>query len=108
MALPQREGNRLTPHGRPGEGKGMAQEPDLSALALPGAEFVVRVTPRASRNAVTVAEGGVLRIAVTAPPVDGKATDAARRLLAESLGVAPSRLSLTRGAASRDKRFRLD
>ena len=79
----------------------------LAHLARPGAEFAVRVTPRASRNRVTQ-DGEALRIAVTAPPVDGKATEAARRLLAEALGVAPSRLTLRGGAASRDKRFRLD
>ena len=81
---------------------------DLDDLAVPGASFAVRVTPRARRNAVTRDGAEVLRIAVTAPPVDGAATDAARRLLAEALGVAPSRLTLTHGATSRDKRFRLD
>lgn len=85
----------------------MKNLPDLSHMAQPPAEFAVRVTPRAARNAV-MQEGDALRIAVTAAPVDGKATDAARRLLAEALGVAPSRLTLLRGAASRDKRFRLD
>lgn len=85
----------------------MKGPPDLAHLARPGAEFAVRVTPRAARNALTQA-GGALRIAVTAAPVDGKATAAAQRLLAQALGVAPSRLTLVRGAASRDKRFRLD
>ena len=81
--------------------------PDLTRLARPGAEFAVRVTPRASRNGLTE-DGEVLRITVTAPPADGKATAAAQKLLASALGVAPTRLTLTRGAASRDKRFRLD
>lgn len=80
--------------------------PDLSQLARPCAEFAVRVTPRASRNAVTLTDEG-LRITVTAAPADGKATAAAQRLLAEALGVAPSRLVLLRGATARDKRFRL-
>lgn len=81
----------------------------LAHLARPGAEFAVRVTPRASRNAVTPdGAGAALRISVTAAPVDGKATAAAQRLLAEALGVAPSRLTLVRGETSRDKRFRLD
>lgn len=85
----------------------MKATPDLSHLAVAGAEFAVRVTPRAARNALT-RDGEALRITVTAAPVDGKATAAAQRLLAEALGVAPSRLTLRRGAASRDKRFRLD
>ena len=40
--------------------------------------------------------------------VPAKATAAAQKLLASALGVAPTRLTLTRGAAARDKRFRLD
>jgi uncharacterized protein YggU (UPF0235/DUF167 family) len=80
---------------------------DLSTLALPGAEIAVRVTPRASRNAV-LADSGQIRIHVTAPPADGAANDAVRRLLADALCIAPSRLSLIRGASSRDKVFRLE
>lgn len=85
----------------------MRDLPDLSGLARPGAEFRIRVTPRARRNAVEDS-GGVIRVSVTEAPEDGKATEAARRLLARALGVAPTRLDLLRGAASRDKLFRLD
>jgi len=80
---------------------------DLSGLAQPGAEFAVRVTPRASRNAV-LAEGGEIRVYVTVVPEDGKANAAVQKLLAKALGVAKSRLVLIRGASSRDKLFRLD
>jgi uncharacterized protein YggU (UPF0235/DUF167 family) len=78
----------------------------LSHLAVPGAEFAVRVTPRAARDAVET-DGEGLRIHVTAPPEDGKANKAVAALLARALGVAKTRLELTHGAASRDKRFRL-
>ena len=81
--------------------------PDLSARALPGAEFALRVTPRAGRNALTE-EDGQLRAQVTAVPEDGRANRAVQALLAEALGVARTRLSLIRGATSRDKLFRLD
>ncbi|MCC1480088.1 DUF167 domain-containing protein [Roseibaca sp. Y0-43] len=80
--------------------------PDLSALAHPGAEFALHVTPGARRNALT--EGDPLRVHVTAPPEDGRATQAVQKLLAKALGVAPSRLHLVRGATSRQKLFRLD
>lgn len=79
----------------------------LSALAQSGAEFPVRVTPRASRNGIKQIEGG-LRVSVTTVPEGGKATKAVQKLLARALGVAPSRLTLIRGATSRDKVFRLD
>lgn len=80
---------------------------DLSALASPGAEIAVRVTPRASRNAVLVEEGAI-RVYVTTVPEDGKANAAVQKLLAKALGVAKSRLVLIRGATARDKVFRLD
>lgn len=40
---------------------------------------------------------------VSAPPVDGKANKALRRLVAKRLGVAPSRVTLVRGERSREK-----
>jgi uncharacterized protein YggU (UPF0235/DUF167 family) len=79
---------------------------DLAHLALPGATFAVRVTPRARHPGVTL-EAGVLRVAVTAAPEDGKANAAVALALAEVLGVAKGRLVLLRGAAARDKLFRL-
>jgi uncharacterized protein len=42
-------------------------------------------------------------VRVTAPPVDGRANDALRRLIARRAGVAPSRVTLVRGEKSRDK-----
>ncbi|MBD3763660.1 MAG: DUF167 domain-containing protein [Rhodobacterales bacterium] len=80
--------------------------PDLSALAVPGTTLAVRVTPRASRNAVTH-EAGTIRISVTCVPEDGKANREVTRLLAAALGIAPSRLSLIRGHKGRDKQFRI-
>ena len=80
---------------------------DLSHLARPGAEIAVRVTPRASRNAVLL-DGDTIRVLVTVVPEDGKANAAVVKLLAKALGVAKSRLELLRGATGRDKLFRLD
>lgn len=80
--------------------------PDLSSLAVPGAQIAVRVTPNARRESVEA--GPPLRISVTVVPEDGRATAAAQVLLARALGVARTRLVLIRGAKSRDKVFRLD
>lgn len=80
---------------------------EITLTIQPGSEFAVRVTPKASRNAVMV-EDGAIRVYVTTVPEDGKATQAVIKLLAKSLGVAKSRLTLIRGGASRDKQFRLD
>ncbi|MBV7377769.1 DUF167 domain-containing protein [Maritimibacter dapengensis] len=79
----------------------------LSHWAEPGREIAVRVTPKASRNDVVV-EGDGLRVAVTTVPEDGKANRAVVKLVANALGIAKSRLTLVRGATSRDKTFRVD
>lgn len=80
---------------------------ELTHLAQPGAVIAVRVTPRASRNAV-VLDGDTIRVMVTTVPEDGKANAAVIKLLSKALGVAKSRLVLLRGASARDKLFRID
>lgn len=69
----------------------------------------VRVKPGASRVRVGGRHDGphgpALVVAVNAPPVDGRATEAARRALAGALGVRPASVVLRLGAASRDKLF---
>jgi uncharacterized protein len=63
----------------------------------------VRLTPRAAREQIAAADGGGYLVRVTAPPVDGRANDALRRLVARRAGVAPSRVTLVRGERSREK-----
>ena len=77
----------------------------------------VRVTPRGGRDAIVGWEakegqweglqGGqeVLRIRVGAAPVEGKANEAAIKLLSQALGVPAAALTLRRGQRSRDKTF---
>lgn len=86
----------------------MVAKPDLHHLAETGRGFDVRVTPRASVNAVRVDEGGAIRVSVTCVPENGKANAAVIKLLARAIGVPKSRLTLIRGATSRDKSFRID
>ncbi len=80
---------------------------DLSDMAQEGAEIVVRVTPKASRNVVELKEGQI-RVYVTVVPEGGKANAAVQKLLAKSLGIAKTRLLLIRGETARDKVFRID
>ncbi|MBM0228658.1 MULTISPECIES: DUF167 domain-containing protein [Micromonospora] len=72
----------------------------------------VRVKPGASRARVggrfDGPHGPALVIAVNAPAVDGRATEAARRALADALGVRAAAVSLRTGAASRDKLFLIE
>ena len=71
--------------------------------------IAVRVRPGASRTRVGGSHPGpygpALVVAVTAPAVDGRATEAARRALAKALGVRSAAVSLRAGTASRDKLF---
>ena len=63
----------------------------------------VRVTPRAGRDAIEGVIDGRLRVRVAASPVDGAATAAVERLIAEALAAPPSSVRTIRGAASRLK-----
>ncbi|MBO9411112.1 MULTISPECIES: DUF167 domain-containing protein [unclassified Ruegeria] len=81
--------------------------PDLTVIALPGAEINVKVTPKAALDRITL-DGGLIRVYVTAPPTEGKANDAVRRVLAIALGVPATSLKLRRGQTSRDKLFVYD
>ena len=69
-----------------------------------GVVLRIFVQPRAARNAVGGMYGDALKIKVTAPPVEGKANAAVEALLAEILGVPPSRVTVVAGGASRNKK----
>ncbi|WP_116074807.1 DUF167 domain-containing protein [Asanoa ferruginea] len=72
----------------------------------------VRVKPGASRARVGGRHDGphgpALVVAVTARAVDGAATSAACRAVAEALGLRDRAVSLKTGAASRDKLFTVE
>jgi len=68
----------------------------------------LRVQPRASRDAITGFRDDVLAVRVSAPPVDGAANAAVTALLADALGVAPSRVRVVRGQRGRDKVVEVD
>jgi len=64
----------------------------------------IAVVARASRDEIGPWADGVLRIHVTRPPAGGEANRAVLRLLAHSLGIAPSALELIAGRTGRRKR----
>lgn len=67
----------------------------------------VYVQPKASRNAVVGIHDGAVKIAVTSPPVDGKANQAVAVFLAKTLGVAKRDVTLNTGQSSRRKVFQI-
>lgn len=72
-----------------------------------GTLLQVKAQPRASRNAIGEPQGGLLKIYVTAPPVDSAANDALLRLLADTLDCPRSAVQLLRGQSARQKTFLL-
>lgn len=68
-----------------------------------GCRLEVLVRPKASRTAVVGIHDGRLKIALTAPPVDGEANEALVRFLSTLTGRARSDISIARGHTGRQK-----
>ena len=79
---------------------GLTDSPDGCLLS-------VRVHAGTKRDAVTGVHDGAVKIALQAPPVDGRANEALIAFLAEKLGLPRARLSLIAGAGSRSKVVRI-
>ncbi len=69
--------------------------------------FAVKVHPRAKKNAITGEVGDALKVALTAPPVEGRANEACIEFLAEVLRVSKSSVSIAAGQSSRNKVVRV-
>ena len=67
----------------------------------------VRVTPRASHEAVEVA-GDRVRVRVSSPPADGRANAAVVALLATRLGLPKRAVAIVRGRRARLKRVAIE
>jgi uncharacterized protein len=107
MAEPRIRRYALVPAGRDGAVRRFRLErmEEIAGVGSNGpmARIAIRVQPRAARDEIAGERDGALLVRVTAPPVDGKANEAACKLLAKRLGVAPSRVSVVRGGSARDK-----
>jgi uncharacterized protein len=66
--------------------------------------FTVRVQPRASRDEIVGEYQDGLKIRLTAPPVDDRANEALRKLLASRLKVPLAAVRIASGERSRTKR----
>ena len=72
-----------------------------------GATFAIRVQPRARKNAIVGEIGDALKIALTAPPVEGRANQACIEFLAEFLKLPRSSVTIAAGETSRNKVIRV-
>ena len=72
-----------------------------------GCVLPVRAQPGARKAGVLGEQAGALKVAVTAPPVDGEANAAVIEVLAKALGIARSAIAVVGGASSRRKRVEI-
>jgi hypothetical protein len=84
-----------------------AAESDWLRATDSGCELSIRVVPGSRKSEVAGANGGVLRVRLAAPAVDGKANAELVRFVAEWFGVRRSAVELIVGTRSRTKRVRV-
>jgi uncharacterized protein len=72
-----------------------------------GATFAVKVQRRAKKNAITGEVGDALKLALTAPPVKGRANEACIEFFANLLDVPRSSVTIASGETSRNKIIRV-
>lgn len=77
---------------------------DLVRPVKGGSYVKLRVSPGEKSTAITGAYGeGALKLSVAAPPADGRANREAEGYLATLIGMEKSRVTVMKGASSRDK-----
>ncbi len=72
-----------------------------------GASFAVKVQPRAGKNALKGETGDALKLALAAPPVEGRANKACIEFFAKLLRVPRSSVTIAAGETSRTKVIRI-
>jgi len=68
-----------------------------------GISFAVKVHPRARKNAIAGTFGDALKLALTAPPIEGKANEAVIDFLADFFDIPRSSITIASGKTSRLK-----
>ena len=72
-----------------------------------GVTFMVRVHPRAKKNAITGELGDALKLSLTTPPIEGRANEACIEFFAKLLKVPQSSVTIASGQTSRNKVIRV-
>ncbi|WP_028117324.1 DUF167 family protein YggU [Ferrimonas senticii] len=65
------------------------------------------IQPKASRDALVGLHGDELKVAITAPPVDGKANAHLTKYLAKQFKVAKGQVAIVKGELGRHKQIRI-
>ena len=72
-----------------------------------GTDLTVRVIPRSSRPGIVGWDSNILKVKVSAAPVEGLANKALVTLLANTLGIAKGRVEIVSGRRSKMKSVRI-
>jgi len=72
-----------------------------------GVTFAVKVHPRARRERISGMLGDVLKLEITAPPLEGRANDACIDFFSDFLKVPRSSITIAAGLSSRNKVIRV-
>jgi len=68
-----------------------------------GIVIEVKVEPRSSKKGLAGVMDNVLKVKLTAPPVEGEANDQLIEVLSEATGVRKSNIKIVRGLSSKKK-----
>ncbi|MCG3721843.1 DUF167 family protein YggU [Vibrio cincinnatiensis] len=81
----------------------------MKAVWLDGSDLCLRlyIQPKASRDALVGLHGDELKVAITAPPVDGKANAHLTKYLAKQCKVAKGAIEIEKGELGRHKQVRI-
>ena len=79
------------------------------AAYLDGDDLILRlyIQPKASRDQVVGLHGDEVKIAITAPPVDGKANAHLAKYLSKQFKVAKGQIDIEKGELGRHKQVRI-
>ncbi len=72
-------------------------------MAITKVKLTVQVQPQAGRNAIVDFTDNVLKIKITAPPVEGKANQELVKYLSKQLGIRKSDILIDKGLTGRRK-----
>lgn len=67
--------------------------------------FDITVTPKSSRSEVKVDDGGMIKVYLNSPPVDGKANAECINIISKKLKTAKSNITIEKGDHGRNKRI---
>jgi uncharacterized protein len=70
-------------------------------------DIEAKIIPKSSRNEIIRLEGGIIKIKVTAPPVDGLANRAVIELISKGLKIPKKDIDIISGEKSKNKKIRI-